>query len=181
MTHLNKQEFHAWAFDDLLTNTTRGVLAEYIVAKALGVDGKKRIEWDRFDLRYADGIGIEVKSAAYAQAWEQVKPSVIKFDIRPTQGWDAQTNTYSATRERSAEVYVFCVLNGTDPKQIDPLDVKQWTFYVLPTSLLNREVPEQNTIRLEPLRALKPHECTYDELQAAIDQAAAAHRTADPD
>ena len=37
MTYLDKQEFLAWAYDDLLANTTRGVLAEYIVAKALGI------------------------------------------------------------------------------------------------------------------------------------------------
>ena len=30
MTRLNKQEFLEWAYDDLFTNTTRGVLAEYI-------------------------------------------------------------------------------------------------------------------------------------------------------
>ena len=34
MIRLNKQEFWEWAYDDLLTNTTRGVLAEYIVATA---------------------------------------------------------------------------------------------------------------------------------------------------
>jgi len=45
MTRLNKQEFQAWAYDDLLTNTTRGVLAEYIVATALGIRDTKRVEW----------------------------------------------------------------------------------------------------------------------------------------
>jgi hypothetical protein len=35
MTHIKKEEFQAWAYDDLLTNTTRGVLAEYIVAALL--------------------------------------------------------------------------------------------------------------------------------------------------
>ena len=40
MTRLNKQEFLAWAYDDLLTNTTRGVLAEYIVATANAATGE---------------------------------------------------------------------------------------------------------------------------------------------
>ncbi len=66
MTHLNKQEFQAWAYDDLLANTTRGVLAEYIVAKALGILGNKRVEWNKHDLD-VDGFGVEVKSAAYVQ------------------------------------------------------------------------------------------------------------------
>lgn len=37
MTRLNEEGFYAWAYGDLLANTTRGVLAEYIVATALGL------------------------------------------------------------------------------------------------------------------------------------------------
>jgi len=171
MTYLDKQEFLAWAYDDLLANTTRGVLAEYIVAKALGILDTKRIEWDKYDLR-VDGIGVEVKSAAYVQSWEQTGPSVISFDIGLAAGWDASTNTYAASAERSADVFVFCLLTGTNREHVDPLDIAQWTFYVLPTSVLNRKVPVQKSIRLEPLIALGPYQCTYDELTGAIHQAA---------
>lgn len=58
MTHLNKQEFQAWACGDLLANTTRGLLAEYIVATAVGALKTKRVEWDRYDLTIGDGIGV---------------------------------------------------------------------------------------------------------------------------
>jgi hypothetical protein len=63
MTHLNKQKFQAWAYHDLLANTTRALLAEYIVAKAVGALKKKRVEWDRYDVKI-DRIGVEVKPAA---------------------------------------------------------------------------------------------------------------------
>ena len=172
MTRLNKQEFWEWAYDDLLTNTTRGVLAEYIVATALGVADTKRREWDQYDLKTADGDGVEVKSAAYVQTWEQTRISEITFGIRPARGWDATNNTYAASTTRSAAVYVFCLLEGEDREHIDPLVVAQWTFYVLPTSVLNRKVPVQKRIRLEPLIALGPYQCTYDELNGAIHQAA---------
>jgi hypothetical protein len=175
VTDLDKQEFLAWAYDDLLTNTTRGVLAEYIVAKALGIRDTKRVEWDQYDLEI-NGVGVEVKSAAYAQSWEQTGPSVISFGIGPKTGWDARANTYAASPGRSAAVYVFCLLNGTDSDHVDPLDVEQWTFYVLPTSVLNREVPEQKTIRLGPLKDLGAHSCAYGELKAAIHAAAAVNR-----
>jgi hypothetical protein len=172
MTYLNKQEFQAWAYDDLLSNTTRGLLAEYIVAKALGTLETKRVEWDKYDGNI-DGIGVEVKSAAYVQSWEQTGPSVISFDIGPKTSWDAGTNTFAAGPGRSADVYVFCLLRGTDRKHVDPLEVEQWTFYVLATSVLNRKVPVQSRIRLKPLIDLDPHQCTYDELKAAIHAAAA--------
>ena len=176
MTYLNKQEFQAWACGDLLANTTRGLLAEYIVATAVGALKTKRVEWDRYDLTIGDGIGVEVKSAAYVQSWKQAQPSVISFDIGPKTGWDARANTYAASPGRSAAVYVFCLLNGTNSHDVDPLDVEQWTFYVLPTSVLDREVPEQKTIRLRPLIDLGPHQCTYDALKAAIDAAVAVNR-----
>lgn len=175
MTHLNKQEFQAWAYDDLLTNTTRGVLAEYIVAKALGLSDTKRLEWDMHDLDI-DGVGVEVKSAAYVQTWEQTRMSDIVFGIRPAMGWNARTNTYATDTKRSADVYVFCVLEGEDRKSIDPLDVGHWTFYVLPTSELDLRVPKQKTIRLGPLKALRPRVCAYDELEAAIHEAAKINR-----
>ena len=176
MTRLNKQEFQAWAYDDLLTNTTRGLLAEYIVATALGIRDSKRVEWDQYDLeidRLGIRVGIEVKSAAYVQTWEQAQVSEIAFSIRPAQGWDARTNTYADSAKRSAAVYVFCLLEGEDRERIDPLDVAQWTFYVLSTSELDRQVPTQKTIRLARLKDLGAHPCTYDELKTAIDAAAA--------
>jgi hypothetical protein len=174
MTHPNKQEFWEWAYDDLLANTTRGVLAEYIVAKALGTLAKKRVEWDKYDLR-VDGFGVEVKSAAYVQSWG-TRPSTISFGIGPTMGWDASTDTYAASAGRCADVYVFCLLKGEDREHINPLNVAQWTFYVLPTSVLNRQVLEQKTIRLGPLIALEPRQCAYDELKEAVRVAAAVSR-----
>lgn len=175
MTRLNKQEFLEWAYADLLTNTTRGVLAEYIVAKALGIHDKKRLEWDRYDLEI-NGVGVEVKSAAYVQTWEQSKLSHISFSIRPAKGWDARANVYATDTKRSADVYVFCLLEGEDRERIDPLDVEQWTFYVLPTSELNRHVAEQKTIGFRRLEALLPRKCSYDELAAAIHDAAKINR-----
>lgn len=174
LTYLDKQEFLAWAYHDLRANTLRGVLAEYIVAKALGTLKKKRVEWDKYDLR-VDDFGVEVKSAAYVQSWG-TGPSAISFDISPKIGWDASTDTYPASAERSAAVYVFCLLTETNPDHVDPLDVAQWTFYVLPKSALNHKVPLQKRIRLDPLIALGSHQCNYEGLNAAIHQAAEANR-----
>ena len=66
-------DFWRWSTSDLMSNATRGVLAEYLVAVALGVDDQPRIEWDAVDLRY-EGRGIEVKSAAHHQSWPQARP-----------------------------------------------------------------------------------------------------------
>lgn len=173
MTHPNKQGFWEWAYGDLLSNTNRGVLAEYIVATALGIHDTTRVEWDRYDLVIGD-IGVEVKSAAYVQTWKQAQLSKIVFGVRPAMGWDSRTDTSATIAQRCADVYVFCLLETKDRDAINPLDVAQWTFYVLPTSKL----PEQKTIQLAPLKALSPCECVYEGLKTAIHKAAAENRGA---
>ena len=62
-------DFWRWSASDLVSNATRGVLAEYIVATALGLADGVRREWDAFDLLTKDGVRVEVKSAAYLQSW----------------------------------------------------------------------------------------------------------------
>ena len=59
-----------WANSDLVSNVTRGVLAEYIVAHAVGVSTAiVRDEWAAYDLETPDGIKLEVMPAAYIQSW----------------------------------------------------------------------------------------------------------------
>jgi hypothetical protein len=36
-------DFWSWAFSDVLTNTIRGMLAEFIIALALGIDLKNHV------------------------------------------------------------------------------------------------------------------------------------------
>jgi hypothetical protein len=86
-------DFWSWAYSDVMSNTTRAIFAEFIVANALDKTNKVRIEWDETDIRYRRKK-IEVKSAAYTQRWKQEKPSVIRFDISKKYGWNAETNEY---------------------------------------------------------------------------------------
>ena len=64
-TGLSVVDFWSWAYSDLLNNTDRGVLAEYIVHSALlpPPDSKMRNDWHPFDLNSPTGQRNEVKSA----------------------------------------------------------------------------------------------------------------------
>ena len=180
-------DYWRWSSADLLNNVWRGVLAEFLVARALDVTHEPRVERAGYDLRTRSQVAVEVKSAAYVQAWHQQRPSTIQFDIAPRQQvWDPATNT---TREfpqpqRPADVYVFCVLGRDDlTARPDPLDVDQWAFYVLGRAFLDRERPVQKTIVLNALRSLMRRaprqaaaEVRYDDLRAAIERAAAHAR-----
>lgn len=164
--------FWRWAASDLVGNTLRGVLAEYLVARALGIATGTRTEWDSCDLRTADGTGIEVKSAAYLQSWSQREHSAISFDIAPKRGWDAATNTYAPAPCRSADVYVFALLAHREKSTLDPLDVSQWRFYVVSARRLDLEFTLQRRLGLAALGRLS-NAHVYGELSDAVGAIAA--------
>ena len=62
-------DFWRWAFSDLRDNTARGVLAEFLVASALGRTDTRRKGWDNFDVQTATGVRVEVKASGYLQSW----------------------------------------------------------------------------------------------------------------
>ncbi|MFH8292587.1 hypothetical protein [Streptomyces sp. NPDC018059] len=160
--------FWSWAYSDVTNNALRGVLAEYIVATALGAATGTRIGWDSVDIRTPEQWSVEVKSTAYLQSWTQARPSAPSFDIGPKGSWDPKTNKTSAERRRHADVYVFCLLHHQDKQTLDPLDLDQWTFYVLPARVLDEQCPHQQTIRPSSLQRLNPLQVDFAGLAKAV-------------
>jgi hypothetical protein len=163
--------FWQWAHSNLINNAERGVFAEYLVACAIGSADKCRIEWDKFDLKTKEGIFIDVKSSAYIQSWNQQKISNLRFDIRETIGIDSVTNIAESTKKRQAEVYVFCVHKHQEQATINPLDLKQWDFYVLSTNVLNKTMRSQKSIGLKKLMTIGAVRIKYENLLEAIRKA----------
>lgn len=161
-------DFWKWAYSDLVGNTERGALAEYIVACSMGVEKKERVAWDKYDLLSPEGIAVEVKASGYIQTWEQDKLSAISFGIQPTYGWDSVTNEYAQVRQRQSDVYVFCVHKHIEQETINPLDTSQWDFYVLATHVLNEKVGEQKRISISALQKLGAEKCSYETLHNKI-------------
>lgn len=165
-------DFWRWSVSDLVSNATRGRLAEYLVAKALGISTSGvRDEWAAYDLVTPSGVKIEVKSAAYLQAWHQEKFSTISWSTRLSRAWDAETNVLSDVAARQAEVYVFALLAHGDKPTLDPLDVTQWTFYALPTSVLNARSRSQHSITLSSLEKIA-RPASFADLKTAVEKAA---------
>lgn len=148
-------DFWRWSGSDLIDNTYRGVVAEFLVAKALGIlTNGVRQSWMPFDLQTSDGIKIEVKSAAYVQSWHQHRLSKINFVVPKRCGFDANANTLEDTPSRHADVYVFALLAHQDKLSTDPLKLEQWRFYALSARLLDERERSQHSITLRSLEAL---------------------------
>lgn len=168
MLDLKLNDFWSWSASDLVSNATRGILAEYIVAYALGVANGVRAEWDAYDLLTPSGVRIEVKSAAYLQSWFHKKLSNIVFSIRPTRSWGASINDLENDLRRQGDIYVFCVLHHKDKATVDPLNLEQWEFYIISASTLNEKVPTQKSISLSRLLKLNPCKANFDEIAGCI-------------
>ena len=165
------QDFWAWAFSDLVGNTERGKLAEYIVATAMGCDGGTSPAWGSFDLLSPDGIKIEVKASAYIQSWEQKAFSKILFSIAESRYWDGIV--YDKEKKRQADVYVFCVEKHKDKETVNPFDPAQWDFYPVSTRKLNASLGKQRTVSLGSLIShCRAAPCPYASLKAAIEKEA---------
>lgn len=167
---LTVNDFWSWAYSDLLNNTYRGVLAEFLVFTAMGYTPPRtqmRIDWSPFDLTSPTGRRIEVKSAAFLQSWEQDYHSKILFDIAPKHAW-SPTDGYAPEAKRTSDLYVFCLYTALSKEQ-SVLNLDLWEFYVLPTSVLDREKPAQKTISLPSLLKLGPVKTDFSNLGTVID------------
>jgi hypothetical protein len=165
-------DFWGWSRSDLLDNTERGVLAEFIVATVLGiaVDGVRE-GWAAWDLTTPGGVRVEVKSAAYLQSWAQKELSRISFGTPRTLAWDADGGGFADVARRHAQVYVFALLAHTDKATVNPLDLDQWVFYVLPTAVLDGRTRSQHSITLKTLEGLT-RAVSFTELRQAVNMAA---------
>jgi hypothetical protein len=164
------RDFWAWSTSDLRDDTTRGILAEFIVGKALEVETEFRISFSNFDLRTPDGVRVEVKSSAYLQSWKQKKLSQIRFSGLSARSYDEDAVRFGTEPEIRADVFVFAIQTCKEPEAYDPLDIDQWEFYVAAADAI-RDLGYRS-IGLPTLRQLGTESVRYSGLRQAVRAAA---------
>lgn len=169
-------DFWSWAFSDILSNTTRGVFAEFRVSVALDSASEPRAEWEPHDVTFG-GHRVEVKSAAYCQSWPQRRPSPIKFDIARRRVLSPQDNILGQDVARHCEIYVFCLFAQQDraTARRTLLDVDAWRFYVVGTAEIDRRFPDRKSLGLGALERFARHVCFRDLRQAVESAIEACH------
>jgi len=161
----NLLEFWSWVLSDIYTNTTRGAIAEFLVAKALGVDTRiPRYSWEQYDLEYRKRK-IEIKSTGYHQSWEQDELTGIKFKVGKKRGYEGKR-----TVKRRAHIYVLCLLAEKDRARVNPLTLDQWRFWILPTLFFDRRKRSQDSIMLNSLLEEVGKAVSYEEVRPLVDE-----------
>lgn len=145
------KDFWAWAYSDLLQNTTRGVLAEYILAVLLGIDDTPRNPWDAYDLKLEDGTTIEVKTMSKLQGWVQKKLSEPRVILSPTRAWDPLTGEMKIEPTFNADIYIFCYYHFDSHEKANPLDMEQWLFFIMSQSQLISVLNGRKSVSLKDL------------------------------
>jgi hypothetical protein len=156
--------------DALVSNTFRSVLAEAIVATALGS------AWDwcssdyaGWDFSRADGVRLEVKQSALLQTWNRWsgRVSASRFDIKPRKGCHIGPRWYEG-HGRNADIYILAH-HFVDDDTVDHGCPDQWRFLVI----AERALPDQDSIGLAAAQKLATP-CTHIELQAVVEANVAA-------
>ena len=147
-------------------------IAEFIVAKALGKrKPSNKNGWAPYDIKYSNKR-VEVKATAYYHSWrgDNEYSENRTFSIAETVG---QHNEKKDEPERQNDVYVFCLNTGKNQKDADPFEMSHWEFYVVPTSIINRECGNNKSISLGRLREITKEQgkVPYNQLKSAIDKA----------
>jgi hypothetical protein len=167
-------DFWRWVCGDLRENTTRGMLAEFLVAKAVGDPRALRIGWDNFDVVTPDGTTIEVKCSAFLQSWPQPQGhSAIVFGRLAAREWDATRNEWSVDARIRADVFVFAVQTQRDPAAYDVLDISHWEFWVTSARTIREQAVK--TVGIGWVRQHATGPFPYGGLAHAIHTAAQLH------
>ena len=171
-------DFWRWAFSDLRDNATRGILAEFLVARAVGDARDLRIGWANFDA-LADDARIEVKCSAFLQGWTTRRLSDLRFGQLRAREFDADRNEYSAEPRVRADVFVFAVQTQQDPASYDMFDIQHWEFWVAAGSTISQHAGKSVGIAWVRTHASGP--VPYDRLADTIRSVRQSPQPAPPD
>jgi len=170
---LDIEKFHRWAMGNLVENRNRGIFAEWLVGRALGVigDGDERHEWDAYDLLYGE-VKVEVKASGRSQTWPQKQPSKPNFNIALRRGtWLAESNEWIEHDPpvRFADVYVFCLHEPENATKENVRDPASWKFWVISKQTLDDKLGDQKRVGVGTLGRLAD-QVGWSEIKAEVDR-----------
>ena len=167
-----------WRFHYSNIYDIQGRIAEFIVCKALDIHESQNDQyWTLWDLTYR-GLKIEVKETSYYHSFNK-EGKISKhrsFGITKANGAYDPENSGNSELRRQNDVYVFCLNTGYTKEEAYPLNLNNWEFYIVPTTVIDEKCGNNKTISLNRIKKLGYTATPYDKIKDVIDAIAAKHR-----
>ena len=158
-----------WSFQYSNIYSLHGEIAEFVVARALGITEAQNSEyWTLWDILYRD-YRIEIKQTGYYHPWnENGKISNIRrFGITKANS-DYEFEDMENKFERQNDIYVFCLNTGETKEESNPMNIDSWEFYVVPTKVINEVCGGNKSIGLNKVREISK-QVSYDKIKETVD------------
>jgi hypothetical protein len=154
-----------WAYSNINNNTDRGVLAQYIVAWAAGVDTVAYVSWRGHDLDLPSGKRVEVKATARAQSWRHGKKLTkegklerrpARFSIKRSTDTDDDTKPKKGeAKTRHSDIYALCYYAHDNDLTMDATDLSHWKFWILSQKRLEEILHGRDSVLVSELESVE--------------------------
>ena len=146
-------------------------IAEFLVAKALGLVVPQNCNgWTLWDILY-NGVKIEIKSTAYYHSWRSDGKVSNRRSFGITKAYSKYKDSTSEYK-RQNDIYIFCLNMGNTKEESNPLHLENWQFYIVPTKIIDEKCKDNKTRSLGQVRKLTNSTTgvTYTNLRREIDR-----------
>ena len=161
-----------WKFQFSNLPDMQGRVGEFIVAKALDKElPDNNNGWTPWDINY-NSKRVEVKTTAYYQPWREKE----EYSEKRTFGITKSHDPVDEKLKRMNDIYVFVLNKGKNKQEADPLQLEHWEFYVISTSVINKECGDNKSISLSKVKKLykkvfgTDEGLPFDKLKDAVDR-----------
>ncbi|MBQ4066239.1 MAG: hypothetical protein IJD22_01220 [Clostridia bacterium] len=161
-----------WRFHYSNIYDIQGRIAEFIIARALGIEESQNDQyWTLWDTTYRN-VRIEVKETSYYHSFNKEGKVSYKRNFGITKANGSYDPQVSGNTEfcRQNDLYIFCLNTGETREDSYPLNLNNWEFYIVPTSVINEKCKNNKTISLNKIRKLGFLPLKYDGIRPAVDQ-----------
>jgi hypothetical protein len=142
-------EFWKWGASDLASEPIPQSLAEFIVAKALGIpiSGTRSFtQAAKFTTEL--NCQVEVRSWSFINKKKEIEPSNLSFKIPRINKDLPYQRSFRPGPKAHPDIYVFAMFVHNVPATADPLNPDQWLYYVISANSLRGAKDEVVNIRL---------------------------------
>lgn len=149
-------DFWSWAFSDLLDHDVRAAFAQFVVCLGLDRTALPRVSWTGGDLPYR-GRSLRVVHLGHVAAWDVDAPATVWQGAEGERDphWSRQRDAVvELGGEGAADCWIVSHDPRRDPRALDPLDVAEWEFFVLPHHAVELEAGPERVLALRRMRFL---------------------------